>query len=146
LAGLQKILSPPPEPELPKVPRAPAITPKRRRMSSVLDVILESTRASTPAPVKETVEAATAHAKVKARPSVPIETEPVGTGQSIEQGPLDVGLDLEKKGVPDKVESPTPEVSTKELDFIIRHTSGKKVVGRVLGTCSQMLRVKNKAT
>jgi hypothetical protein len=29
--------------------------------------------------------------------------------------------------VPDKVESPTPEVSTEELDFIIRHTSGKRL-------------------
>jgi hypothetical protein len=51
-AGLQKIRSPPPEPELPKVPRAPAITPKRRRMASVLDAVLESTKSSTPAPVK----------------------------------------------------------------------------------------------
>jgi hypothetical protein len=82
-AGLQKILSPPPEPKLPKVPRAPAITPKRR-MASVLDAILESTRASTPAPIKETAEAVAAHAEVEARPSVPIETEPIGTGQSFE--------------------------------------------------------------
>jgi hypothetical protein len=126
-AGLQKILSLPPEPELSKVPRAPAITPKRRRMASVLDAVLESTRASTPAPVKETVEAAAAHAKVEARPSVLIETEHVGTGQSIEQGPSDIGLDLERKGAPDKVESPTPKVSTEELDFIIRHTLGKRL-------------------
>jgi hypothetical protein len=48
------------EPELPKVSKAPAITPKRRRMASVLGAVLESTRASTPAPAKETVEAATA--------------------------------------------------------------------------------------
>jgi hypothetical protein len=78
--GLQKILSPPPELELPKVPRAPAITPKRRRMASVLDAVLESTRSSTPAPVKETTEVAAAHAEVEAGPSVPIEIEPVGTG------------------------------------------------------------------
>jgi hypothetical protein len=58
---------------------------------------------------------------------VPIETEPVGTGQNIDQGFSNVGLDLEKKGAPDKVESPTPEVSTEELDFIIRHTSGKRL-------------------
>jgi hypothetical protein len=42
--GLQKILSPQPEPKLSKVPRAPVITPKRRRMASVLDDVLESTR------------------------------------------------------------------------------------------------------
>jgi hypothetical protein len=124
--GLRKILSPPPEPGLPKVPRAPVITPKRRTMASVLDVVLESTRASTPAPAKETTEAATARVEIEAGPSVPIETEPVGTGQSIEQGPSDVGLVLEKEDVP-KVESPTPEASTEELDFIIRHASGKKL-------------------
>jgi hypothetical protein len=50
--GLPKILSPPLEPELPKVPRVPAITPKRRRMASVLDAVLGSTRAPTPASAK----------------------------------------------------------------------------------------------
>jgi hypothetical protein len=65
-------------------------------MASVLDVVLESTRASTPAPAKETAEAATARAETEAGPSVPTETEPVGTSQSFEQGPSDVGLVLEK--------------------------------------------------
>jgi hypothetical protein len=78
-AGLQKILSPPPEPELPKVPKAPIITPKRRRMASVLDAILESTRVSTPTPTKETAEAAIVRVETEAGPSVPIETEPAGT-------------------------------------------------------------------
>jgi hypothetical protein len=36
---------------------------------------------------------------------VPIETEPVETGQSIEQGPSDVDLALEKEDAPEKVES-----------------------------------------
>jgi hypothetical protein len=110
-----------------KVPRAPAITPKRRRMASVLDVVLESTRASTYAPAKETAEAATSRVKAEAGPSVPIETEPIRTGQSIEPGPSDIDLMLEKKDVPEKVESPTPEASTEGLDFIIRHASGKKL-------------------
>jgi hypothetical protein len=62
-----------------KVPRAPVITPKRRRMASVLDAILESTRVSTPAPAKETAEAATILIETKAGPSVPTETEFAGT-------------------------------------------------------------------
>jgi hypothetical protein len=78
--GLQKILSPPPEPELPKVPRAPVVTPKRRRMASVLDAVLESTRVSTPAPTKDTAEAAIVHVETETGPSMPIETEPAGTG------------------------------------------------------------------
>jgi hypothetical protein len=110
--GFQKILSPPPEPELPKVPRAPVITPKRRRMASVLDVVLESTRVSTPAPAKETTEAATVRVETEVGPSMPIETEPAGTGQSIEQGPSDVSLVLEKEDAPEKVESPSPEAPT----------------------------------
>jgi hypothetical protein len=49
---LPKILSPPAEAEPPKVTRAPATTPMRRRMASVLDAVVETTRALTPAPVK----------------------------------------------------------------------------------------------
>jgi hypothetical protein len=112
---------------LPKVPRAPAITPKRRTMASVLDAVLESTRAPTPASTKEAAEAATARVEVEAGQSVPIETEPVRTGQSIGQGPSNVGLVLEKEDAPEKDESPTPEASTEELDFIIRHALGKKL-------------------
>jgi hypothetical protein len=51
--GPQKILSPPPELELSKVSKAHAVTPKRRRMASVLDAVMESTRALTPAPAKK---------------------------------------------------------------------------------------------
>jgi hypothetical protein len=125
--GLQKILSLLPEPELPKVFKAPAITLKRRRMASMLDVVLESTRASTPASEKEATEATTTRAEVEARPSVPIEIGPIETRQGIDQGPLDVALVLEKEDAPKKVEFPTPEASTEELDFIIRHALGKKL-------------------
>jgi hypothetical protein len=123
--GLPKILSPLPEPESPKVSKAHAMTPKRRRMASVLDAVLESTRASTPALAKETTKATTVRAEVEAGPLVPIETEPVGTGLSIEQGPSNARLVLEKDTP--EVESPTPEASTEELDFIIRHALGKKL-------------------
>jgi hypothetical protein len=58
-AGPPKILSPPLEPELPKVSKDPAITPKRRRMASVLDTFMESTRALTHAPAKKVAKAAT---------------------------------------------------------------------------------------
>jgi hypothetical protein len=125
--GLPKILSLPLEPELPKVSKAPAITPKRRRMASVLDAVMESTRASTPASAKETAEAATARAEPEAGRSVPLETEPAGTGQSVEQGPSDDGLVPEKEDTPKKIESPTLEAPSKGVDFIIRHASGKRL-------------------
>jgi hypothetical protein len=97
--GLPKILSPPAEPELPKISKAPTITPKMRRMASMLDAIMESTRSLTPAPAKKIVEAATARVETEARPSVPTEVEPARTEQRTER-PSDVGLALEKKDAP----------------------------------------------
>ena len=47
-----KALSPPRETELPKVSRIPATTPRKRRMASVLDAVMESVKASTPASAK----------------------------------------------------------------------------------------------
>jgi hypothetical protein len=57
---------------LPKVAKAPATTPKRRRMASVLDAVLETTRVLTLAPAKEAAEAATARAKMKLGPQCPL--------------------------------------------------------------------------
>jgi hypothetical protein len=80
---LLEILSLPIESELPKVAKAPATTPKRRRMASVLDTVME-TRALTPAPVKKVAEAAMAHNETEAGPSVPAETKPVVTKERAE--------------------------------------------------------------
>jgi hypothetical protein len=115
------------ESELPKVSKAPAITPKRRRMASVLDAVLESTRALTPAPAKETVEAATVRVETKAGPLVPTEAEPAGTEQRTEQGSSDASLALEKKDASEKVKSSILEAPFEDLDFIIRHASGKRL-------------------
>jgi hypothetical protein len=50
---MPEILSPPAEAELPKVQKAPTATPKIRRMASVLDAIMETTKALSPAPTKK---------------------------------------------------------------------------------------------
>jgi hypothetical protein len=125
--GLPKILSPPAGLELPKVSKAPAVTPKRRRMASMLDVVLETTRALTPAPAKETAEAATVRVETEAGPSAPTEAGPAGTEQRTKQGSSDAGLALEKKDAPEKVKSPITKASLEDLDFIIRHASGKRL-------------------
>jgi hypothetical protein len=126
--GLPKIMSPPPEPELLKVSKVPSITPKKRRMASMLDAVLESIRAPTPASAKEAAEAATTRVEVEAGPLVPIETGPVKTSeQDTEQGPSNATLILEKEGASKKIKFPTPEAFTEELDFIIRHASGKQL-------------------
>jgi hypothetical protein len=47
-----EILSPPTEADLPKMQKIPVATPKRRRMASVLDAVIETTKALSPAPKK----------------------------------------------------------------------------------------------
>jgi hypothetical protein len=115
-----------PEPELPKVEKTPVITPKRRRMASVLDTVMETTRALTPTPVKKVAEVATARAEPEVEPSVTPEAEPTRTEERT-KGPSDIGLVLEKKDVPEKVKSPTLEAPSEDRDFIIRHASGKRL-------------------
>jgi hypothetical protein len=76
---LAKILNPPAEAELPKVAKAPATTPKRRRMASVIDAVMETTRALTPTPVKKVAETAMTRAETETGPLVPIGIEPAAT-------------------------------------------------------------------
>jgi hypothetical protein len=82
---MPKILSPPAEAELPKMTKAPAITPKRRRMASVLDAVMETTKSLTPAPIKKVVEFAKVQAEAEAGPSVPIKTKAVASEDKAEQ-------------------------------------------------------------
>jgi chemotaxis protein histidine kinase CheA len=124
---LQKTLSPPTEADLLKVAKAPATTPKRRRMASVLDAVMETTRVLTPAPAKKVVEAAMTRAETEAGPSVPTRTEPAATEQRVEQESPDTVMALEKKDAPEKARSPIPEAPSEDPDFIIRHASGKKL-------------------
>ena len=57
---LPEILSPPAETKLPKVQKAPAATPKRRRMANVLDVLeTVKTLSSTPRKIAKALKAQT---------------------------------------------------------------------------------------
>jgi hypothetical protein len=123
---LPEILSQPIEAELPKVGKAPATTPKRRRMASVLDAVVETTRALTPAPMKKVAEASTAHTETEAGPSVPAETKLAATEQRAEEESLDTGVALEKS-VAKEAKSLAPEAPFEGLDYIIRHASGKRL-------------------
>jgi hypothetical protein len=116
--GLPKILSPPAEPELPKISKTPAITPKRRRMASVLDAVMESTRALTPVPVKKVVEAAMVCTEAEAGPLVPTEAVPAGTEQRTEQESSNAGLVLEKKDAPKKLNLLLPKHPPKILTLL----------------------------
>jgi hypothetical protein len=122
-----KTLSPPRKTELPKASRIPAITPRKRRMASVLDTVMESvkalTHASAEAPstegeiLKKFYEAGMTQAVSEAGPLVFAEARPSETGPLI----------LEKEGSPEKSKSPAPEAPAEELEFIVRHASAKQL-------------------
>jgi hypothetical protein len=80
-----EILSPPAKVELPKVQKAPAATPKKRRMTSVLDVVVETTKALSPAPTKKVTEAVIDQAEAEAGPSTSIETKAVAPEDKADQ-------------------------------------------------------------
>jgi hypothetical protein len=105
---MPKILSPPAEADLSKVTKAPATTPKRRRMASMLDVVMETTKALTPAPTKKDVEAITVQVEAEAGPSVPIETKPGAPKDKAEQQTPDTGMAAGQDMV-ERAKSPTPE-------------------------------------
>jgi hypothetical protein len=90
---MPKILSPPIEANLPKMQKTSATTAKRRRMTNVLDVVLETTKVLSPAPAKKVTpteaksqaeaetrqaeaEAMQVQAEAEAGHSVPTETKP----------------------------------------------------------------------
>jgi hypothetical protein len=123
---LPKNLSPPAEAELPKVTKAPATTPKRTRMASVLDAVMETTKALTPAPAKKFAEATTTQAEAEARPSVSAETKPTVTEEGAEQESLGIGIATEKE-ITEEAKSPDPTTMFENLDFLIRHASGKRL-------------------
>jgi hypothetical protein len=133
-----KTVSPPQESELPKVSKVPAITPKRRRMASVLDAVMESSKVQTPASApdrkgeipKKSSEAGMTLDTVEAGPSAPIKAYASEA----------IPLTLEEENLPKKVKSPAPEVVAEELDFIVRHASGKQLSKEQVAEAKQYAR------
>jgi hypothetical protein len=113
--------------ELSKVPKIAAITPKRRRMASVLDAVIESLRASTPASAPDAVGEALKKsskaimAQTTAKAGSPVLAE-ARSSEAVEEGtetrPSKVAgapLMLEKEGAAEESESPAPRAPTEEL-------------------------------
>jgi hypothetical protein len=138
---MPEILSPPAEAELPKVQKAPAATPKRRRMASVLDAVMETTKALSPTPTKKIVEAVKVQAEAEAGSSVPIETKAATPEDKAEQQTSDTDMAAGQDMI-EKAKSPAPEASAEDVDYIIRHASGKNIQRRNLR--SQTLRPETK--
>jgi hypothetical protein len=93
IVKMPEIMSPLAEAKLPKVQKARAATPKRRRMASVLDAVLETTKALSPAPTKKIAEAAKVQAEAKAGPLVPVETKAVAPEDKVDQQTSGTGME-----------------------------------------------------
>jgi hypothetical protein len=132
------------EPELRKLAettKIPAVTPKGRRMASVLDTVIESIKVPTPASkevprmseknIKETTEAVVTRVEAEVGPSVPAK---IGHAELVkkdtEQEPSDAAkalLPLEEERTNKESEFSAAEASSEGLEFIVCHAAGKKL-------------------
>jgi hypothetical protein len=121
-----EILSPPAETKLLKVQKAHAATPKRRRMASVLDTVLETTKALSPRPIKKNAEAAKVQDEAEAGPSAPVGTKAVPHEDKADQQTADIGM-AARQDMAEKAKPSVPEALIEDIDYIFRHASGKKL-------------------
>jgi hypothetical protein len=122
---ISEVLSPSANVETTKIQKGPAVTPKRKRMVNVLDV-LETIKSSSTTP-KKTVS--TSEAKTEISDTKALEQE-----SEAEAGPSEAtkvkSLETEEKITKlifEEISVVAPEASPKDLDYIVRHASGKKL-------------------
>jgi hypothetical protein len=80
----------------------------------------------TPAPTKKLAEAIKVQAEAEAGPSVPIETKASALEDKAEQQILVTSMAAGQDMI-EKAKSPAPEAPAEDVDYIIRHASGKKL-------------------
>jgi hypothetical protein len=128
-----EVISPSAEVTVSKAQKDLTMTPKRKRMVNVLDV-LETIKTSSSTPGKtgkasktqtETklteAEAAKSQAETEPRPSEP------ANEKSLETGEKETEKEAAKQILREKTVTSTPEASSEVLDYIVRHTSGKRL-------------------
>jgi hypothetical protein len=135
-AKISEILSPSVEIEVTKIKKGPTVTPKRKRMVNVLDV-LETIKLPSTTP-KKTAETSEALAEVSAAEAPKQQTE-VGTGPSeptkvipleAEEAKIARSTEEMKMSEPslvEEIDTAVPEATSKIYDYIVRHASGKKL-------------------
>jgi hypothetical protein len=131
---MAETLSPSTEATALRAQKSSAITPRRRRMVNVLDVLetTDSTRLTLKGKVAEAdktqpkadtkqmdVEATTTQAETKAGPSVPAKTKPTEFEEKTTEEKATEQISFEK------VATPASEALKESIDYIIRHASGK---------------------
>jgi hypothetical protein len=131
-----EVLSPSAEVTVPKAQKDLAVTPKRKRMANVLDV-LESVKASSSIPsgkIAESskiqieaeakpaeVEATVSQASVEVRTSELADKEPSGFEEKA------AGEEAIEQSLPEKTPRPAPEALKENIEYIICHASRKKL-------------------
>jgi hypothetical protein len=122
-----EILSPSASVETIKNQMGPAMTPKRKRMVIVLDV-LETIKSSSTTP-KKTVETSEAETEIFDTKSPKQQTE-TEAGPSEPTKVKSLETEEEKMTEPilvEEISTVAPEASPKVLDYMVRHASGKKL-------------------
>jgi hypothetical protein len=130
ITKMPEILSPSTEATAPKTQKSSATTPKRKRMSNVLDVVLETTNTVSSTPSRKIVEASKAQPEAEIKQAeveaatIQAETE-AGPSESTETEPVVV----EEKAVEQMAseEAFATEVSKENTNYITRHASGKRL-------------------
>jgi hypothetical protein len=119
-----------------KTQKGLAVTPKRKRMVNVLDV-LETIKSSSTTP-KKPAEAPKTQIKtqIEAKPSedeaAKNQTEAkAGPSEPAKEKSLETREEMRKEAIkqilPEKTLSSTPEASSRESDYIMQHASGKRL-------------------
>jgi hypothetical protein len=138
---MPEVLSPSAEATVPKAEKSSAVTPKRKRMVNVLD-ILETTDSKRPSSIKKVAKSAEAQAEADTRqikgktatieagtevePTVPVETKLAIAEQGAEDVPPNTDIAFERN-MAKETESLAPEAPSEYPDYIIRHASGKRL-------------------
>jgi hypothetical protein len=134
ITKVPEVLSPLEKVTVPKVQMGSVVTPKRRRMVNVLDV-LETTKTLSPAPARKIAEASKAQPEAKTKQveveATIIQTETkAGPSEPAEKKPAEIEEKATEekateKILSEKVATPAPEALKESIDYIIRHASGK---------------------
>jgi hypothetical protein len=93
-------------------------------MASVLDAVIETTKALSPAPTKKIAEAVKVQVEAEAGPSAPLETKAVTPEDKADQQTSDTGM-AAGQDMTEKAKSHIPKAPAEDVDYIVRHASGK---------------------
>jgi hypothetical protein len=131
-----EILSHSVEVTVPKAQESLAVTPKRKRMVNVLDV-LETMTTLRSTPSRKIAEASKLQSKAETKPA---EVEAAASQASAEAGPSEptdeqpsefeekaAEEEVIEQSLPEKTLASSPEVLKENIEYIIRHASGKKL-------------------